>query len=103
MPFSVRFDRDTERRVVRLAQATGRTRSAVVREAVAAYDVESPRESSRAATAHDRLARFIGVGHGGDPTLSRRTGEAFRQLLKDRKSTRLNSSHSRASRMPSSA
>lgn len=79
MPFSVRFDRDTERRVVRLAQATGRTRSQVVREAVAAYDVKARRE-----TAYDRLAPFIGVGRGGDPTLSRRTGEAFRQLLKTR-------------------
>ena len=29
--------------------------------------------------------------------------EAVRSLLQDRKSTRLNSSHSRASRMPSSA
>jgi predicted transcriptional regulator len=84
MPFSVRFDRDTERRVVRLAQATGRTRSQVVREAVAAYDVEPRREPARRATAYDRLARFIGVGRGGDPTLSRRTGEAFRQLLKAR-------------------
>ena len=30
-------------------------------------------------------------------------GAAFKSILRDRKSTRLNSSHSRASRMPSSA
>jgi hypothetical protein len=84
MPFSIRFDRDTERRVTRLAQATGRTRSQVVREAVAAYDIGHQDESARGATAYDRLSRFVGVGRGGDPTLSRRTGEAFRQLLEAR-------------------
>ena len=84
MPFSVRFDRDTERRVERLAHATGRTRSQIVREAVAVYEVERPRDPARRETAYDRLAGFIGVGRGGDPTLSRRPGEAFRQLLTSR-------------------
>ncbi len=84
MPFSVRFDRDTERRVTRLAQASGRTRSEVVREAVAAYDAAHGDTPAHGPTAYDRLARFVGVGRGGDPTLSNRTGEAFRQLLNAR-------------------
>ena len=83
MPFSVRFDRETERRLDRLSHATGRSRSQVVREALVSYDV-SRRDALSRATAYDRLARFIGVGRGGDPTLSRRTGEAFRELLKSR-------------------
>ena len=50
----------------------------------------------------DRLYAFMSPERPpGYPYLTAR--ECHRMLLQDRKSTRLNSSHSRASRMPSSA
>ena len=42
----------------------------------------------------------VGVGGGGNNAVNRMIDE---QIAGDRKSTRLNTSHSRASRMPSSA
>ena len=82
MPFSVRLDRETERRIAQLALSAGRTRSQIVRDAVSAYAAAQERESARGGTAYDRLARFIGIGSGSDPTLSRRTSQAFLELLK---------------------
>ena len=43
MPFSLRLDRDTEAIIRRLSAATGRSKSAVVREAVALYAPTSAR------------------------------------------------------------
>lgn len=82
MPFSVRLDRETERRIAQLALSAGRSRSQIVRDAVAAYAADQQRESDRGGTAYDRLKRFVGVVRGGDPTLSRRSEDAFRELLK---------------------
>ena len=45
--------------------------------------------------------RYMNIGLGKQDLME--TGCAFRQSLTDRKSTRLNSSHTLASRMPSSA
>jgi predicted transcriptional regulator len=42
MPFSLRLDPDTEARIRRLADDTGQSRSAAVREAVARYAAERP-------------------------------------------------------------
>lgn len=84
MPFSVRLDRDTERRIDELAAAAGRSRSQIVRDAVAAYAAARDREAERTepVTAYDRLKPYIGVARGLDPTLSQRHSEAFLELLK---------------------
>ena len=59
----------------------------------------APRLTSKAADQRANLAREAEEGAGDDTDLSR----AQERSVSDRKSTRLNSSHSRASRMPSSA
>jgi hypothetical protein len=87
MPFSFRLDPETRRRIAEMAEASGRSRSQLVREAVAAYEV-SQRVKIVERNARQRLARFIGVARGGDPTLSRRTGATFRQLLEARRGRR---------------
>ena len=61
--------------------------------------------SEEAITLQRAAHELMYLGMDGSPVysddLSRRNGEVYR--LTDRKSTRLNSSHSRKSRMPSSA
>ena len=78
MPMSVRLDPETEAMIRRIARAAGRSKSWVVREAVAAYTAAVP--SSRAP--YDSLAPFIGAGGTGLPDLSGRTGERFADLVR---------------------
>lgn len=80
---SIRLGRKMIRSVGRLARRKGVTRSALLRDAVAALlaqesaaVVEPPREV---------WARVIGCIQGGPPDLSERTGEKFRQLLRARR------------------
>ena len=73
----VRLDRETEARIRRLARAAGKSRSWVVREAVAAY---APDDRQRLPAVV--LAPFIGVGTSGRSDLSERTGDRFVDLLR---------------------
>ena len=50
-----------------------------------------------------RVARYKAMGHQIVVVVSAMSGETNRLIALDRKSTRLNSSHPRLSRMPSSA
>jgi hypothetical protein len=77
MPMSIRLDRRTESRIRRLAQAAGKSKSWVVREAVAAYTPPAP---SRPLA--EILAPFIGAGDTGRHDLSERTGERFAELMR---------------------
>lgn len=61
MPFSLRLDADTEARIRRLARATNRSKSAVVREAMAQYVAGEAAESKFTLTALDRCRSFAGV------------------------------------------
>ena len=61
MPFSFRLDPETEARIRRLAKATGRSRSAVVRDAVSHYDSAAITTFKFDQTALDRLRPFVGV------------------------------------------
>ena len=66
MPVSVRLDERTERVIRRLAKQTGRTKSHVIRQAIAALErLEAP-ASAEAPTAYERMAYLIGgAGSGG--------------------------------------
>lgn len=84
MPFSVRLDRRTEAIIEQLARSSGKSRSSVVREAVAHY-------ASAAAvrtTAYEKLEPVIGVIRSGRAHLSQQTGRKFTELLKTRRADR---------------
>ena len=81
MPFSVRLDPATETRIRRIAVATGRSRSAVVREAVAQYGAERDPAAKSGQSAFDRLRPFIGVISTGGAQSSRDTHAKYRALL----------------------
>ena len=80
MPFSLRLDPDTEARIRRLSASTGRSKSDVVREAVAHYaaDHASPKAGQ---SAYDRLKPYIGSVNSGGANLSTNTHAKFRELL----------------------
>jgi predicted DNA-binding protein len=82
MPFSLRLDPDTEARIRRLTAETGRSRSAVVREAIAKYS--TGRESGTAAneSAFDRLKPFAGIVATGGANFSTDTHARYRALLR---------------------
>ena len=66
MPFSLRLDPDTETLLRRLAKAQGRSKSAVVREAVEHYGKRETPARADERTALDVVRPFIGiVGTGG--------------------------------------
>ena len=81
MPFSFRPDARTAAKIRRLAAATSRSRSDIVREAVAEYapdqDVPAP-----GASAYDRLKPFLGVVSTDGANLSRDTHRKYHALLR---------------------
>jgi hypothetical protein len=77
MPTSVRLDPETEALLRRLAKAAGKSRSRVVREAVAVYAAAGRTRRKPA----DVLAPFIGAGATGRTDLSEDTGQRYRDLL----------------------
>jgi hypothetical protein len=78
MAISVRLDPETEALIRRMARTAGRSKSWVVREAVAAYSLSAP----RGRTPFEALAPFIGAGGTGQTDLSERTGERFADLAR---------------------
>jgi predicted DNA-binding protein len=79
MSLSVRLDDRTERAIRRLAKRTGRTKSDLIREAIAT--LEAQEMPAAAPTAYDRLVHLIGGTGSGGRGLSEATGEKFRRLL----------------------
>jgi hypothetical protein len=73
---SVRVSEKTRRAVARAARASGRSESAVVREAIEGYVAGSP-----ALQPYEALEDVIGMVEGGPKDLSTRTGQKFRALL----------------------
>ena len=83
MPASVRLDERTERILRKLATKTGRSRSAVMIEAIRRLaDAQAPEQSGR--TFRDRVAHLIGIGDSGGKRLSEHTGQKFRAMLLER-------------------
>lgn len=87
MPLSIRLDPNTRAALERVAKATGRSRSDIVREALSQHlkqlEVETPKRS-----AYDRLAKCIGAVDSGHGELSRNTGRRFRAMLEARRARR---------------
>lgn len=83
MPTSVRLDAKTESLVNRLAKRTGRTKSEVIREAITRL-AEADQVARPATTPYEAIRHLIGIGKGGPPDLSERTGDKVRQLLQER-------------------
>ena len=79
MPTSVRLDEKTGRLVEQLARDADRTKSDVIREAIAAYGRH--RKMRRPRNLHDAIAPWVGVVTGGPPDLSETTGERFEGAL----------------------
>lgn len=84
MPFSVRLDPQTEAAIERLARSSGKSRSSVVREAVARYASAADANT----TAYERLEPLIGVVRSGRTDLSQHTGRKFTEVLKTRRAAR---------------
>ena len=84
MPFSVRLDPETESMIDRLARVSGKSRSSVVREAVARYATAVDADK----TGYERLKPLIGAIRSGRSDLSRNTGRRFTALLKQRRAER---------------
>lgn len=87
MPFSLRLDPETESRIRRLSTVTGRSKSQVVREAVAQYAPDEqpplPAEST-----FDRLKPYVGVVRTGGRHASIDTHRKYRALLQKKRRAR---------------
>lgn len=80
MPFSLRLDPETESRIRRLSTLTGRSKSQVVREAVAQYAPDDHVPPAGDST-FDRLKPYVGVVRTGGRNYSSDTHRKFRRLL----------------------
>ena len=76
----VRLDTETERLANRLARRKGRTKSAVIREALVALS-RAEEETEARTSPYEAIAHLIGCARGGPKDLSERTGEKLRKLL----------------------
>jgi predicted DNA-binding protein len=88
MPFSLRLDPDTEATIRRLSATTGRSKSEVVREAVARYGAETGGSSAAGESAYDRLKPFIGTVSTGGAQSSKNTHTKYRALLQRKRRAR---------------
>ena len=77
---SFRLDHETRRTIARLARTRRRSRSEVVREAVAALIEHAPQHDRP----YDAWASAIGIARGGRRDLSEGTGRHLRRLLSTR-------------------
>jgi len=82
MPFSLRLDPDTEAKIRKLTAATGRSKSEVVREAVAQYAPDRDSAPASGESAFDRLKPFVGVVSTGGAHYSKQTHVKYRELLR---------------------
>jgi hypothetical protein len=76
MPTSVRLDKLSETRLERLARSTGRTKSDLIREALARLDETL---SDGGASAYEALSRYIGVVRLGPDNRAERAEEVLRE------------------------
>jgi len=82
MPTSVRLDPATQRKLAQLARRTGRSKSALMREAIAALDQHL---ELGATTIADVLGDFVGGADLGSSTSGRRAKEILAEGFGRRK------------------
>jgi hypothetical protein len=82
MPFSLRLDADTEARIRQLTRFTGRSKAAIVREAVAQYRIDPDAPTEPGDSAFDRLRPFVGVIDTGGAQYSTNTHAKYRAALR---------------------
>jgi len=87
MPFSFRLDPETEALIRRLARARGRSKSAIVREAVEHYGSRHTAADGTARTALDIVRPFAGIVSTGGH-YSSDTHAKYRAVLKRKVSAR---------------
>jgi hypothetical protein len=88
MPFSLRLDPDTDAKIRRLSAAMGRSKSEVVREAVARFAPGSDAAPERGKSAFDRLKPYVGIVRTGGANYSRETHAKYRALLQRKRRDR---------------
>jgi predicted DNA-binding protein len=81
MAFSLRLDPETERMIRRYADATGRTKGAVVREALELFIAAEVQQAKFTRTTLDRLRPYVGSITSGGAQLSTDTHEKYRDAL----------------------
>ncbi len=81
MPFSLRLDPATEAKVRRLAASTGRSRSQVLREAMAQYELKDRRAGVPGGSAFDRVKSFAGIVRTGGEHFSKDTHAKYGALV----------------------
>jgi predicted DNA-binding protein len=79
--FSLRLDPETEKMIRRYADATGRTKGAVVREALELFIAAEAQHVKFASTTLDRLRPYVGSISSGGAQLSTDTHEKYRDAL----------------------
>ena len=82
MPFSLRLDPKTEATIRRLSAATSRSKSQVVREAVAHYAAEGHLPKAAEQSTFDRLKPFIGTISTGGANYSKDTHRKYRDVIR---------------------
>jgi predicted DNA-binding protein len=88
MAFSLRLDPETEKMIRNYADATGRTKGAVVREALEMFIAAEAQQAKFARTTKDRLKPYLGSISSGGAQLSTNTHEKYRDALTRKSSAR---------------
>ena len=82
MPFSLRLDPETEAKIRRLSAATARSKSQVVREAIAQYEAYGHPSTGAHASVFNRLKPFIGSVSTGGANYSKDTHRRYRDVIR---------------------
>ena len=81
MAFSLRLDPETERMIRQYADATGRTKGAVVREALELFIAAEAQQAKFTRTTLERLRPYVGSISSGGAQLSTNTHAKYREAL----------------------
>jgi hypothetical protein len=84
MPFSLRLDPETEAIIRRLSVGTARSKSQVVRDAVAHYAAERHLPAAGEQSTFTRLKAFIGTISTGGANYSKNTHRKYRDLIRQK-------------------
>ena len=82
MPFSLRLDPDTEKRIRQICATTGQSKASVVREAIALYAAECHAAPASGDSAFHRLRGVVGAVSTGGADLSTDTHARYRASLR---------------------